>query len=215
MDAWFDLDPKVLLGDDADHYEKVTDVLDVWFDSGVTHFCVLEKRRELKVPADIYLEGSDQHRGWFQSSLLTSLAIRDKAPYKSVLTYGFVVDSQGRKMSKSLGNVILPADVVKNLGADVLRLWAASMDYTVEVNVSDEILKRASDAYRRIRNTARFLLSNLYDFDPKKDKVAVDQLVALDRWAIFTTQKLQEKIITAYDRYRFPAIYQAIHNFAR
>lgn len=213
VDAWFDLDPKVLLGDDADHYEKVTDVLDVWFDSGVTHFCVLEKRRELKVPADIYLEGSDQHRGWFQSSLLTSLAIRDKAPYKSVLTYGFVVDSQGRKMSKSLGNVILPADVVKNLGADVLRLWAASMDYTVEVNVSDEILNRASDAYRRIRNTARFLLSNLYDFDPKKDKVAVDQLVALDRWAIFTTQKLQEKIITAYDRYRFPAIYQAIHNF--
>ncbi|WP_267256362.1 isoleucine--tRNA ligase [Coxiella endosymbiont of Ornithodoros maritimus] len=213
VDAWFDLDPKFLLDDDADHYEKVTDVLDVWFDSGVTHFCVLKKRPELKVPADIYLEGSDQHRGWFQSSLFTSLAIRDKAPYKSVLTYGFVVDSQGRKMSKSLGNIILPADVVKNLGADVLRLWAASMDCTVEVNVSDEILKRTSDAYRRIRNTARFLLSNLYDFDPKKDKVAVNQLVALDRWAIFTTQKLQEKIINAYDRYRFPTVYQAIHNF--
>ncbi len=213
VDAWFDLEPKTLLGDEAELYEKVTDVLDVWFDSGVTHFGVLEERPELHVPAELYLEGSDQHRGWFQSSLLTALAIRNKAPYKVVLTYGFVVDSQGRKMSKSLGNVILPADVVKNLGADVLRLWAASMDYTAEVNVSDEILKRASDAYRRIRNTARFLLSNLYDFNPRKDSVATEQLVALDRWAIVVTERLQEKIITAYDHYRFPAIYQAIHNF--
>ena len=213
VDAWFDLDSKTLLGNDADHYEKVMDVLDVWFDSGVTHFCVLGERAELQVPADIYLEGSDQHRGWFQSSLITSVAIRDKAPCKSVLTYGFVVDKQGRKMSKSLGNVIFPVEVVKNFGADVLRLWAASMDYTVEVNVSDEILKRASDAYRRIRNTARFLLSNLYCFDPKKDQVVVDELVALDRWAIVTSQQLQKKIITAYDHYRFPMIYQAIHNF--
>ena len=213
VDAWFDLDSKTLLGSDADHYEKVIDVLDVWFDSGVTHFCVLSKRTELQVPADIYLEGSDQHRGWFQSSLLTSLAIYDKAPCKSILTYGFVVDNQGRKMSKSLGNVILPAEVVKNFGADVLRLWAASVDYTVEVNVSDEILKRTSDAYRRIRNTARFLLSNLYCFDPKKDRVVVDELIALDRWAIFTSQQLQKKIITAYGHYRFPMIYQAIHNF--
>lgn len=213
VDAWFNLDPKILLGDDAERYEKVTDVLDVWFDSGVTHFGVLEERSELHVPAELYLEGSDQHRGWFQSSLLTALAIRNKAPYKSVLTYGFVVDSQGRKMSKSLGNVISPADLVKNLGADVLRLWAASMDYTVEVNLSDEILKRASDAYRRIRNTARFLLSNLYDFNPRKDLVVTEELVALDRWAIVVTQRLQKKIITAYDHYRFPLIYQAIHNF--
>lgn len=193
VDAWFDLEPKTLLGDEAERYEKVTDVLDVWFDSGVTHFGVLEERPELHVPAELYLEGSDQHRGWFQSSLLTALAIRNKVPYKAVLTYGFVVDSQGRKMSKSLGNVILPADVVKNLGADVLRLWAASIDYTVEVNVSDEILKRTSDAYRRIRNSARFLLSNLYDFNPRKDSVATEQLVALDRWAIVVTQRLQEK----------------------
>lgn len=213
VDAWFDVDAKTLLGKESDHYEKVTDVLDVWFDSGVTHFCVLERRSELHVPADLYLEGSDQHRGWFQSSLLTSLAISDEAPYKVVLTHGYVVDGQGRKMSKSIGNVILPAEVVKNMGADVLRLWTASMDYTVEINASTEILKRASDAYRRIRNTARFLLSNLYDFDVKKDKVAPTQLVALDRWAIVTAKQLQEKIIAAYEHYRFTVIYQAIHNF--
>ena len=213
VDAWFNVDAKTLLGKEADHYEKVTDVLDVWFDSSVTHFCVLEERSELRVPADLYLEGSDQHRGWFQSSLLTSLAIRDEPPYKAVLTHGYVVDGQGRKMSKSIGNVILPAEVVKNMGADVLRLWVASMDHTVEVNVSTEILKRASDAYRRIRNTARFLLSNLYDFDVKKNKVAPTQLVALDRWAIITVKQLQEKIIAAYEHYRFPVIYQSIHNF--
>lgn len=213
VDAWFNLEKKTLLGDEAERYEKITDVLDIWFDSGVTHFGVLEKQLELHVPAELYLEGSDQHRGWFQSSLLTALAIRNKAPYKTVLTYGFVVDSRGRKMSKSLGNVILSADVVKNLGADVLRLWAASMDYTVEVNVSSEILKRTSDAYRRIRNTARFLLSNLYDFNPRKDIVAAEQLVTLDRWAIAITQRLQDKIIAAYDQYRFSIIYQAIHNF--
>ena len=213
VDTWCNVEPKTLLGDEAKRYEKVTAVLDVWFDSGITHFAVLEERPELHVPADLYLEGSDQHRGWFQSSLLTALAIRNKAPYKAVLTYGFVVDSQGRKMSKSLGNVILPIDVVKNFGADVLRLWVASMDYTIEVNISDEILKRASDAYRRIRNTARFLLSNLYDFNPIKDIVATEKLVALDRWAIVMTQRLQEKIIIAYAYYRFPEIYQVIHNF--
>ena len=213
VDAWFNLEKKTLLGDEAERYKKVTDVLDVWFDSGVTHFAVLEEHPELRVPAELYLEGSDQHRGWFQSSLLTALAIQSTAPYKAVLTYGFVVDSQGRKMSKSLNNVILSTEVVKNLGADVLRLWVASMDYTVEVNASSEILKRTSDTYRRIRNTARFLLSNLYDFNPKKDIVATGQLVALDRWAIFMTQHLQEKIIDDYDQYRFPAIYQAIHNF--
>lgn len=213
VDAWFDVDAKILLGKEADHYDKVTDVLDVWFDSGVTHFCVLEEHSELHVPADLYLEGSDQHRGWFQSSLLTSLAIRDEAPYKAVLTHGYVVDGQGRKMSKSTGNVILPAEIVKNMGADVLRLWVASMDYTVEINASTEILKRTSDAYRRIRNTARFFLSNLYDFDVKKHKVAATQLIALDRWAIVATKQLQEKIIVAYEHYSFPIIYQAIHNF--
>ncbi len=213
VDAWFDLDSKSLLGADADHYDKVMDVLDVWFDSGVTHYCVLEKRPELSMPADLYLEGSDQHRGWFQSSLLTALAIDGKAPFKSVLTHGYVVDGEGRKMSKSLGNVILPADVVKNMGADVLRLWAASMDHTVEIGASDEILKRAADAYRRIRNTARFFLSNLFDFDPKKDSVSADQLLALDRWAIVAAMDLQKKIQDAYDHYRFPTIYQAIHNF--
>ncbi|WP_211923630.1 isoleucine--tRNA ligase [Coxiella endosymbiont of Amblyomma nuttalli] len=213
VDAWFDMDAKMLLDKEADYYEKVTDVLDVWFDSGVTHFCVLEEQYKSRVPADLYLEGSDQHRGWFQSSLLTSLAIRDELPYKTVLTHGYVVDGQGRKMSKSIGNVILPIEIVKNMGADVLRLWAASMDYTVEINASMEILGRISDAYRRIRNTARFLLSNLYDFDVEKNKVALTQLVELDRWAIVTTRQLQEKIIVAYEHYRFPIIYQMIHNF--
>jgi len=213
VDAWFDLDPKELLGDDANNYDKVNDILDVWFDSGVTHYCVLGQRSDLRVPADLYLEGSDQHRGWFQSSLLTSVAIHGDAPYKTALTYGFVVDGQGRKMSKSLGNTILPADVVKNLGADILRLWVASSDHTVEVNASNEILKRASDAYRRIRNTARFLLSNLYDFDPKKDCVPVENMVALDKWAVATIKALQEKIISAYDQYHFQKNYQLIHNF--
>jgi isoleucyl-tRNA synthetase len=213
VDAWFDLEAKELLGDAAKDYDKVTDILDVWFDSGVTHFCVLAQRPELTMPADLYLEGSDQHRGWFQSSLLTSIAIAKQAPYKAVLTHGYVVDGEGRKMSKSIGNVILPFDVVKNYGADILRLWASSMDHTVEISVSDEILKRAADAYRRIRNTARFFLSNLYDFDPKKDGVEVKQLLAIDRWAIMTTVELQQKILQAYDSYRFPTIYQLIHNF--
>ncbi len=213
VDAWYDCDVKTLLGDDADKYEKVTDVLDVWFDSGVTHFCVLDQRPSLNVPADLYLEGSDQHRGWFQSSLLTSLAVRGGAPFNTVLTHGYVVDGKGRKMSKSIGNTILPADVVKNLGADVLRLWAAATDHTVDINVSDEILKRSSDAYRRIRNTARFFLSNLNDFDPVTDKVPLDKMVELDRWAVFTAMRLQEKIIAAYEQYHFQTIYQLIHNF--
>lgn len=213
VDGWFDLDPKELLGADADNYDKVTDILDVWFDSGITHFCVLAQRPELGVPADLYLEGSDQHRGWFQSSLLTGIPIRNEAPFKSVLTHGYVVDGKGRKMSKSLGNVILPADVVKNMGADILRLWVASSEHTVEVNASNEILKRASDAYRRIRNTARFLLSNLYDFDPEKDLMPAENMVALDQWAVATTMAMQEKIIAAYDHYHFQKIYQLIHNF--
>ena len=213
VDAWFDLEAKTLIGEDAEFYDKVTDILDVWFDAGVTHTCVLEERPELSVPANLYLEGSDQHRGWFQSSLLTSLAIRGAPPYKSVLTHGYVVDAKGHKMSKSIGNVVSPMEVIKQYGADVLRLWAAACDHTDDVNFSNEILKRSADAYRRIRNTARFLLSNLNDFDPKKDLVPADQMVALDRWAVETTITLQEKIIDAYDRYHFQSIYQMIHNF--
>lgn len=213
VDAWFDLDPVTLLGDDAKHYEKMTDTLDVWFDSGASHYASLPTGAELSAPADLYLEGSDQHRGWFQSSLLTSLAAQGVAPFQSVLTHGYVVDGKGRKMSKSIGNTILPADVVKNMGADILRLWVAASDHTVEINVSDEILKRSSDAYRRLRNTARFLLSNLSDFDVKTDIVAADDLIALDRWAIVTAMELQEKIIEAFEHYRFQAIYQLIHNF--
>ncbi|MCH9770164.1 MAG: class I tRNA ligase family protein, partial [Gammaproteobacteria bacterium] len=212
IDAWYDLDPKALLGADAENYTKVTDTLDVWFDSGVSHTCVLEERAELYVPADLYLEGSDQHRGWFHTSLLTSLAIRNAAPFKTVLTHGYVVDAKGHKMSKSVGNTILPPDVIKKLGADILRLWAAATDHTGDVSVSDEILKRISDAYRRIRNTARFLLSNLNDFDPQ-NKLAANELLDLDKWAIEATKRLQTKIINAYEHYHFQSIYQMIHNF--
>ncbi len=166
IDAWFELEPADLLGDDAADYDKVSDTLDVWFDSGVTHFAVLERRAELAVPADLYLEGSDQHRGWFQSSLLTSIAMRGSAPYRTVLTHGFTVDAKGQKMSKSRGNVVAPQKVMNSLGADILRLWVAATDYRGEMTVSDEILKRTADAYRRLRNTSRFLLANLNGFDP-------------------------------------------------
>lgn len=213
IDAWFDLDAKELLGDDADNYDKVTDTLDVWYDSGVTHTCVLEEREGLHVPSDLCLEGSDQHRGWFQTSLLTSLAIRNASPYKEVLTHGYVVDGKGYKMSKSVGNTISPTEVINKMGADVLRLWAAATDHTGDVKFSDEIIKRSADAYRRIRNTARFLLSNLNDFDPTKDCLPEGELLALDRWAIHATQELQEKIVAAYDRFHFQHIYQLIHNF--
>ena len=174
IDAWFELDAAELLGDEAKDYDKATDTLDVWFDSGVTHEAVLNRREQLRFPADLYLEGSDQHRGWFQSSLLASIAMNEIAPYKSVLTHGFTVDKNGEKMSKSKGNVIPPQSVMKNLGADVLRLWIASTDYRAEMRVSDEILERTSDGYRRLRNTARFLLSNLADFDPVQHLVAND-----------------------------------------
>jgi isoleucyl-tRNA synthetase len=213
IDAWYDCDAEELLGKDAEDYEKVTDILDVWFDSGVSHFCVLEKRPELHVPADLYLEGSDQHRGWFQTSLLSSLAIHNKAPFRSVLTHGYVVDGKGYKMSKSVGNVVAPNEVINKLGADVLRLWAASQDHSADVGYSEEIIKRSSDAYRRIRNTARFLLSNLNDFNVEKDQVADAELLVLDQWAILATEELQKKIIDAYDRYQFQLIYQLIHNF--
>jgi isoleucyl-tRNA synthetase len=209
IDAWFDLNSEELLGDEAADYSKITDTLDVWFDSGVTHYTVLDK-----IPADLYLEGSDQHRGWFQSSLLTSVAMNDgAAPYKAVLTHGFTVDAQGRKMSKSLGNVIAPQKVIKNLGADIIRLWVAATDYTGEMTVSDEILKRIADAYRRLRNTARFLLANLHDFNPATDCVATENMLAFDRWAMNRAWQLQQEIITAYDNYQFHQVYQKLHHF--
>ncbi len=214
IDAWFELDPAELLGAEAEDYDKVTDTLDVWFDSGVTHACVLEQRPELGgVPAALYLEGSDQHRGWFQSSLLTAVGMRGAAPYRSVLTHGFTVDAQGRKMSKSLGNVIAPQKVVNSLGADVLRLWVAATDYRGEISVSDEILKRTADAYRRLRNTARFLLANLDGFDPAHHMLAPAQMLELDRWAVERARRLQQQVVDAYDSYEFHQIYQRVHNF--
>ena len=213
IDAWFDLDASELLGEEAANYDKVSDTLDVWFDSGVTHHAVLRRREALAYPADLYLEGSDQHRGWFQSSLLTSVAINGEAPYKSVLTHGFTVDAKGQKMSKSKGNVVAPQKVVNNLGADVLRLWVAATDYRGEMTVSDEILKRTSDAYRRIRNTSRFLLANLNGFDPKRDMLAPAEMIALDRWVIERTTQLQAEVQAAYDSYEFHHIYQKVHNF--
>ena len=213
MEAWFELDAGELLGEDAEHYQKVTDTLDVWFDSGVTHYSVMQQRDELQYPADIYLEGSDQHRGWFQSSLKTAMAMNGNAPYKAALTHGFTVDEEGRKMSKSIGNTIAPDKVCNDLGADILRLWVASSDYSREISVSDEILKRSADSYRRIRNTARYLLSNLNDFDPTTDAVAADEMVALDRWAVDRAARLQQELIEDYDNYQFHLIYQKLHNF--
>jgi isoleucyl-tRNA synthetase len=213
IDAWHNLDQNTLPFDDMESYTKSTDSLDVWFDSGVSHLSVLDAVEGLHSPADLYLEGSDQHRGWFQSSLLTSLATKNKSPYKTVLTHGFTVDSTGRKMSKSLGNVVRPDKVIKTLGADVLRLWVSAADYKNEMHVSDEILKRTSDAYRRIRNTVRFLLANLHDFDPEINAVADNDLLALDAWIISKTESLQKEIISAYDQFQFHQIYQMIHNF--
>ncbi|PJE80106.1 Isoleucine--tRNA ligase [invertebrate metagenome] len=214
IDAWFDLVPSDILPPaDAENYVKVTDTLDVWFDSGVTHYSVVGRRDALKFPADLYLEGSDQHRGWFQSSLKSSIAINGVPPYKRLLTHGFTVDANGRKMSKSLGNVVSPQKIFKSLGADVLRLWVSATDYTAEMTVSDEILKRISDSYRRIRNTARFLLSNLNGFDPEKDLLAWDEMLPLDRWAVDRALCLQDAVKDAYDNYNFLAVYQKVHYF--
>ncbi|MCG3171024.1 MAG: Isoleucine--tRNA ligase [Pseudomonadales bacterium] len=213
IDAWFAIDPAELLGEEAAQYQKITDTLDVWFDSGVTHACVLTRRPELSFPADLYLEGSDQHRGWFQSSLLTAAGIHGCAPYKAVLTHGFTVDAAGHKMSKSRGNVIAPQQVMKTLGADILRLWVAATDYRAEMTVSDEIFKRTADSYRRIRNTARFLLSNLAGFDPAQHLLATGELLALDRWVVDRAARLQREIVEAYDSYQFHLIYQKLHNF--
>mgnify|MGYP000580118296 FL=1 len=214
IDAWFSLDAKDLLGDDADQYSKVTDTLDVWFDSGVTHAAVLKRRKELgQYPADLYLEGSDQHRGWFQSSLKTGIAINGTAPYKQVLTHGFTVDGDGKKMSKSIGNVIAPQEVTNKLGADILRLWVAATDYTGEMTVSDEILKRSADSYRRIRNTARFLISNINGFEPETDLLPTNEMLALDRWAVDRALELQLELQNAYSEYSFLTVFQKIIQF--
>ncbi|SCC17391.1 Isoleucyl-tRNA synthetase [Gilliamella bombicola] len=214
IQAWWDADIKDLLGPDADDYRKVPDTLDVWFDSGSTFSSVVRVRPEFEGhEADMYLEGSDQHRGWFMSSLMLSTAINNKAPYKQVLTHGFVVDGQGRKMSKSLGNIVTPQDVMNKLGADILRLWIASTDYSGEMNYSDEIIKRSADSYRRIRNTARFLLANLNGFDPEKDMVKPEDMVVLDRWAVSMAKEAQEQIIQAYENYDFHKVVQRIMQF--
>ncbi|HYG08319.1 MAG TPA: isoleucine--tRNA ligase [Stenotrophomonas sp.] len=212
VDVWYSLDAAELLGEEAAQYDKITDILDVWFDSGVTHEAVLPERG-LPKPADLYLEGSDQHRGWFQSSLLTGVALDKAAPYQQCLTHGFTVDEHGRKMSKSLGNGIEPQDIMKTLGADILRLWIASADYSNEMSLSQEILKRNADAYRRLRNTARFLLGNLHGFDPAVHAVALQDMVALDRWIVHRAYELQEKIKAAYERYDFAGIVQGLLNF--
>ncbi len=192
---------------------KEIDILDVWFDSGVSHAAVLEVREDLRWPADLYLEGSDQHRGWFHSSLLTAVGTRNKAPYKAVLTHGFVVDAEGRKMSKSLGNVIAPKEVIDKYGAEILRLWVAASDYQGDVRISDNILAQLSDAYRRIRNTSRFLLGNLYDFDPRADALPLAELLEIDRFALHTLQTLVERARRAYDNYEYHTIYHALYNY--
>jgi len=213
IEAWFSLNSAELLGDDAAHYRKLTDTLDVWFDSGVTHYSVLAKREGLRAPADLYLEGSDQHRGWFQSSLLTGCAINGRAPYDALLTHGFVVDGHGHKMSKSKGNVIAPQKIFDTMGADILRLWTASTDYSGELTISDEILKRVVESYRRIRNTLRFLLANVSDFDAKRDGLPVAEWLEIDRYALALTQKLQAEMRADYERYEFHFAVQKLLGF--
>jgi len=213
IQAWFDLDAKELIGDDAKDFIKVPDTLDVWFDSGTTHASVIDAREEFDGIADLYLEGSDQHRGWFMSSMMSSVAMTGKAPYREVLTHGFTVDVNGHKMSKSLGNVITPAQITNKLGADILRLWVASVNYTQEITVSDEIFKRQADAYRRIRNTSRFLLANLNGFDPKEHSIALEDMVALDRWVVGQAAQLQEDIEKAFNDYEFHVVVHKLMNF--
>ncbi|WP_018951516.1 isoleucine--tRNA ligase [Thioalkalivibrio sp. AKL12] len=214
IEAWFQLDPKEVLGEKADDYVKLNDTLDVWFDSGVLHSTVVEKRPELgELPVDLFLEGSDQHRGWFQSSLLTSVAMRGEAPYKAVLTHGFTVDEKGEKMSKSRGNVVAPQEVVSTLGADILRLWVAATDFSGEMAISKDILDRTADAYRRIRNTTRFLLGNLNGFEPAEHALPLEDLLPLDRWIVARALQVQGQVTQAYDGYQFHQIYQRVHNF--
>lgn len=213
VEAWFSLDASELLGSEAANYKKLQDTLDVWFDSGTTHDTVLKPDPQLEYPADLYLEGSDQHRGWFQSSLLTGCAINGLAPYNALLTHGFVVDGHGRKMSKSRGNVIAPQKVMDTYGADILRLWVASTDYSGELSISDEILKRVVESYRRIRNTLRFLLANLADFDPARHTVAIEQWLEIDRYMLAFTRELQNDLTQSYERHEFHLIVHRLHNF--
>ena len=213
IQAWWDMEAESLIGADAQKYQKVTDTLDVWFDSGVTHYFVVDKRDDIPAGADLYLEGSDQHRGWFMSSLMTSTAMHGHAPYKEVLTHGFTVDANGKKMSKSLGNVIAPQEVTNKLGADILRLWAGSTDYRGEMTVSDEILKRSADAYRRIRNTCRFLLANLNGFEPSRDIVPFEEMVALDQWAVTRASAVQKQILESYEQYDTLVVCQTLMQF--
>jgi isoleucyl-tRNA synthetase len=215
IDAWFRLDAAELLGAEADQYDKMRDTLDVWFDSGTTHRTVLRGSHagESKWPADLYLEGSDQHRGWFHSSLLTACALDGRAPYDGLLTHGFVVDGTGHKMSKSKGNVIAPQKVSDTLGAEVLRLWVAATDYSGELSISDEILKRVVESYRRIRNTLRFLLANTADFDPVKEMLPLDEWLEIDRYALALTRRLQAQVTADYGRYEFHRVVQALQGF--
>ncbi len=213
IEAWFALDATELLGADAQNYKKLTDTLDVWFDSGTTHDTVVKTNEQLKFPVDLYLEGSDQHRGWFQSSLLTSCAIDDRAPYDALLTHGFVVDGSGHKMSKSKGNVIAPQKVMDTSGADILRLWVASTDYSGELSISEEILKRVVESYRRIRNTLRFLLANLMDFNSQVDSIAIADCLEIDRYMLVLTEDLQRDLTECYQRYEFHQVVHKLHNF--
>ncbi len=219
--AWWDKSPEEILGKEnckcphcgSNSLRKETDIMDVWFDSGVSHFAVLRTREELRWPADLYLEGTDQHRGWFQTSLLTSVAVTKKPPYKSVLTHGFIVDGEGRKMSKSLGNVIVPQEVIEKSGADILRMWVASSDYSNDIRISQQILSQLIEAYRRIRNTARFILGNLYDFDPTKDTVAYENMLEIDKWILSRLQYMIDRVDQAYDRFLFHQPYHFLHSF--
>jgi len=220
-DCWFKRDVKDFLPRGfkcpyckQDNFSKSLDILDVWFDSGVSHQAVLKKRPELEFPCALYLEGSDQHRGWFQSSLIPSMCIDGIPPFKSVLTHGFVVDGEGRKMSKSLGNVISPQDIIKDYGADILRVWVASSDYNEDIRISPQILSRLAEAYRKIRNTARFILSNLYDFNPDTDKVRYENLKKIDKWILFGLERLTlDNVNKAYEKFEFYKVYQAIYEF--
>lgn len=219
-DIWFEWQPAQLMpagtrcgACNHDGFTREMDILDVWFDSGVSYAAVVEARDYLSSPADLYLEGSDQHRGWFHSALLCSVGTRDKAPYKAVLTHGFVVDGAGKKMSKSMGNVVAPEEVIKKFGAEILRLWVAAQDYRDDIRISQEILQRLSDAYRRIRNTARYILGNLHDFDPAADGITDGDLLEIDRWALSRLENLVKRVERSYDEYEFHVLYHAVHNF--
>ena len=218
--AWFEKEAAELMPEGVScpkcgckEFEKESDIMDVWFDSGSSHRAVVKRRPYLKYPADLYLEGNDQYRGWFQSSLLTSVATEGCAPYKTVLTHGMILDMEKRKMSKSLGNGISPQEVIAQYGADVLRLWVSSSDYQSDVSISREILKQTSEAYRKIRNTARYILGNLNDFDPDNDMVAPENFTNIDKWAVKTLNNLIEKVKTSYDKFEFHQVYHSIHKF--